>query len=254
MKKKKHSSNNNRKGHYRKWHRRFGVAASIFLLNLAVTGLLLNHYEALKLHQSYITSDWLMDWYGIESPESVNCLQSKQKRVCQIGDQIYLNETFWKEQADPILLFKTLEQESLLITSSHAFWLTKDLALIEDISFAEELGNTISSAGFINDQLTVETTSGKGYQFNSDFFSWEQTNSAPTLKRQAATEPTPALKDTLSNGYRHRQITHLRFVQDLHSGAVIGLSGKITNDLTALIIIWLVISGFITWYRRKNKK
>ena len=38
-----------RKNLFRKWHRRIGFTAAIFLLNLAVTGILLNHSDDLEL-------------------------------------------------------------------------------------------------------------------------------------------------------------------------------------------------------------
>ncbi|WP_223671184.1 PepSY-associated TM helix domain-containing protein [Kangiella shandongensis] len=251
---KQQSSQKKRKGHFRKWHRRFGIAASVFLLNLAITGVLLNHYETLNLHKSYITSSWLLDWYGIKSPQSVNCYESKQARACRIGEQLYLNENYWQDSSASILLFQEWQQEQLLVTSSSIYWLTNDLQLIEALAFSDELGSMAVAANIISNELIVETEEGDTYRFNTDFFGWEKTEILLHEKPQQTVDVSNDVQKDLRRHYRQRQITHLRFIQDLHSGTLFGLSGKIINDITALIILWLVISGFVTWYRRKNKR
>ena len=49
------------------WHRYMGLAAALFVVLLASTGLLLNHTERLGLAQRYISAGPLLDWYGIEA-------------------------------------------------------------------------------------------------------------------------------------------------------------------------------------------
>lgn len=251
---KQQSSPQKRKGHFRKWHRRFGIAASIFLLNLAITGVLLNHYETLKLHQSYVTSDWLLDWYGVEAPQSVNCFEANLARVCQLGEQIYLNDNYWQDSSASILLFQEWQQEKLLITSSHLYWLTNDLQLIETLSLSDEMDSIVAAANIISNELLVETEQQDTFRFDMDLFGWEKAEIPLQQKPQQTINISDDIENDLRRHYRQRQITHLRFIQDLHSGTIIGLSGKITNDLTALIILWLVASGFITWRRRKGKR
>ena len=54
-----------------KWHARLGVIASLFILSLTLTGLLLNHQEILGIHGSNITANWVLDHYYGEVPEGV---------------------------------------------------------------------------------------------------------------------------------------------------------------------------------------
>jgi hypothetical protein len=51
-----------------RWHRRIGLAASVLLLVLAVTGMLLNHSERLGLDGAHVRWSPLLDWYGL-APE-----------------------------------------------------------------------------------------------------------------------------------------------------------------------------------------
>lgn len=50
-----------------RWHRRIGIASAFFVFVLSITGIILNHNSALGLHKDFITSDWLLSWYGYDS-------------------------------------------------------------------------------------------------------------------------------------------------------------------------------------------
>ena len=82
---KKKQNDKRRKNLFRKWHRRIGFAAALFLINLAVTGILINHSDDLELHKTYVTSDWITKAYGIRSPNSARCIE--KLKLCQIGDR-----------------------------------------------------------------------------------------------------------------------------------------------------------------------
>lgn len=56
------------RGFYR-WHRRVGMAAALFVVLLTVTGIVLNHNAALKLHTVHLQSGWLHSWYGLPDPK-----------------------------------------------------------------------------------------------------------------------------------------------------------------------------------------
>ncbi|MDG1286140.1 MAG: PepSY domain-containing protein [Rickettsiales bacterium] len=49
-----------------RWHRQIGLAASLLMVLLAVTGIILNHNSALELQHQEISSEWLMNWYDID--------------------------------------------------------------------------------------------------------------------------------------------------------------------------------------------
>lgn len=50
-----------------RWHRRIAIVAAFFVIILAVTGIILNHNIALGINKDFITSEWLLDWYGYDS-------------------------------------------------------------------------------------------------------------------------------------------------------------------------------------------
>lgn len=248
---KKRQKQKKRNGVFRKWHRRLGFVASLFLFNLAITGVLLNHYEPIELHKSYVTSDWLLDLYGIQPPQQAQCFNNEQNKLCQIDDFIYINNLFWRQIESPVNGFVENSQGLLIATSKEIFWLTPQLDLIDKLSIQESLPHTTLQWWSLDDSLVARTKAGD-FQLNLDEMQWQPLQiSDPIIEPlQAASSPIEA---SLSQDYRGRQISHLRLIQDLHSGRLIGLTGQITNDLTALILLWLSISGFVTWKRRLKK-
>ena len=53
---------------------------------------------------------------------------------------------------------------------------------------------------------------------------------------------------------RGRGISLEKFILDLHTGSLFGLSGKIISDIAALAIIFLTLSGLYNlWMRKKNR-
>ena len=53
------------------WHRYMGLAAALFVIVLAVTGLALNHTQELGLDSNYVKSGALLNWYGVQAPENI---------------------------------------------------------------------------------------------------------------------------------------------------------------------------------------
>lgn len=48
------------------WHYTIGLFASLFLLLLAITGILMNHSRSLGFEQVDMSFSWLLKWYGME--------------------------------------------------------------------------------------------------------------------------------------------------------------------------------------------
>jgi len=269
----KNQKQKQRKKIFRKWHRRIGFSASLFLFNLAITGILLNHYEALNLHKKFIHNGLLLDWYGVKAPKNINCekIGTEDKgsnQVCQIDTLTYLiksrNEMaeLVTEGSPVISLVKNTSEIYLLTAKSltiynHQFELI-DRLILSDFEVFRDPADKIKAALIIDQQLLIKTQNQLLFLDQMTFeFQTYQTNSpiAFRLAQQfSQLDPIkePALFQSLQTQYRQKQITLLKFVQDLHSGQILMSSGKLLTDLTGLIIMLLAITGFITWQRRKN--
>jgi len=250
-----------RKNLFRKWHRRMGFTAAFFLINLAITGILLNHSDDLKLHEKYIESDWIVDLYGITPPDSAKCvdIHISKNNLCQLGEKIYLDEQQLVGSSSNLIGLVELDDLLYLATSQGLYIYTQEFELVEKIDDDSGLPTPIDSMSlldyFVNEEnipKLVITSQKKAWQLDQNEMQWKTT---------AIGAITPVefnfLKDEkltkLQNIYLDNQITYLKFIQDLHSGRVFSVSGKLVTDLAGIIIIVLVFSGFYAWQRRKNK-
>lgn len=245
-----------RKNFFRKWHRRLGFTAALLVVNLSITGILLNHYESFGLHQSYVDSDWLLNAYQIKSPSQINCFKAETTNACQLGELLYFNQQYQKKTEQKLLgLFKR-NSDLLLITDSTIELLTNDLELIESIDFYESI-NEKADAAFLVNGMPILALPSRSLIYDFDMEEWEafdlSTIENTDLSKPVSYQLSKDIESELKADYRTHQISHLTFIQDLHSGRVFGTLMIILNDVTAIILIILVISGFVAWQRRKNK-
>ncbi len=257
-----------RKSIFRKWHRRLGFAASLFLFNLAITGLLLNHYEGLALHTKYLSSEPLLSLYQIKAPKTASCFGDNLQKACQIGRFIYINQSFIQESESNLRLFTALKQQTILVSDKSLQVFTPELKLIDEVIHEDFFQSPVQHWSIHNGQLIAQLHKNVDdylneplYLFDFELFEWNKLDGATLNLNQSnqkvttlSTEQpvTQAELSALQSLYRQQQITLLRFVQDLHSGRILGFSGQTTNDITAIILLLLAISGFVTWQRRKN--
>jgi len=214
-----------RKNFFRKWHRRIGFTAALFLVNLAITGILLNHSDELSLHKRYVTSNWLVEWYGVKAPSTVSCLPEliSGRKICQIAEKIYSDNNLLVEESTNLRGFLEHQQLIYLATENTIYIYTKEMLLVEILNNDSDLPTPLSSIHRLKPEL-LDTFKLPSNEMNR-----------------------------LKSLYLGRQITLLKLVQDLHSGRILSLPGKLLVDLVGIIVILLSISGFIAWRRRKDK-
>ncbi len=250
-----------RKNLFRKWHRRIGFTVAIFLFNLAITGILLNHSDDLELHKRYIKSDWLINLYGVKAPSSGQCLlfNHLENNICQLGSKIYLGENQIISQAASLVGVVQLNGLFYLATRTEIYVYTEDFELVETLNKQIGLPIPIDEIELVRqpkkqnniDELLI-LSNQKSWSLDQESLSWDQSD----FKLKSSVPFIP-LKETqltlLQNQYLDTQITRLKFVQDLHSGRFFSLPGKLLTDLVGVIVILLAISGFYAWQRRKEK-
>ncbi|MCF7982624.1 MAG: hypothetical protein K9K86_11625, partial [Pseudomonadales bacterium] len=74
-----------------RWHRRIALIAAIFVVLLALTGLLINHANELGLDKQQLQGSWVARWYGIKKPEATAFSINHQWLAHDGVDSLYLN-------------------------------------------------------------------------------------------------------------------------------------------------------------------
>ena len=259
-----------RKNLFRKWHRRVGFAAAIFLVNLAVTGVLLNHSESLELHKRFVDSDWLVDWYGIKAPDKALCydINESSKQLCQIGEKRILENQIIVQNAPELIGISFFDKLYYVASREQISLYTEDWSLVETIEKSNGLPTPISRIGTSSptNEINIESyknsnsgqnaadrlvvTSGQqDYIFNPEEFTWVASQNS-SVKMNVTTPSAKYSLSQLQSVYLDNQINYLKLVQDLHSGRIIDSIGKWVTDIVAIIIILLAMSGFFAWQKR----
>jgi len=258
---KKKQKEKRRKNLFRKWHRRIGFAAALFLVNLSLTGFLLNHSEDFELHKSYVSSDWLIDLYGVKAPDSADCIKgfSPQNPICQLAEKIYYGNSLLINETSTLVGLVKLEQLFYLATQQKLYIYTDTFELVEIMDKSNGLPGTIlelirfdTTNDNINNPKILIKTENQQWSLQPNDLSWQLESPLSIMPVKLQMRKGDKIEE-LQNLYLDKQITHLKFIQDLHSGRIFSLPGKLLNDLVALIVIILALSGFFAWQKRKDK-
>jgi hypothetical protein len=233
------------------WHRRVGALIAVFLLMLAVTGLLLNHTERLQLADQPVKSDLWLSQYGLERPEVVSYPVGDGWLSHLGGNYAYLNEREVGYCEAPLsgavafteMIVVACDQVLLLLT------LSGDVIERVDHSYGLPEGGLQGLAG-AGEALLVKVT---GQWFQADMMSMQFSpypDAAVSVTRRDLPE---SLEQQLLLNFRGEDIHWERLLLDLHSGRLFGVSGVVWMDLVALMLIWVAGTGVWVWATRPRR-
>ena len=210
-----------------RWHRRFAVLVSLWLMVLALSGVLINHAHDWGLDRSPLPASLQGLLYGIELNADDGC------------------GSITIEDADCAGVFARLDLPNgmLLLKENSLLLLDGAGQLVEKLT-AGQLGLDQLRAGF-RENSGIYLRDGQKTVF-TDFDLMNRV----TLDSQAAA----ALNDRYwqVRGEDSQAISWERFFLDLHAARFLGSLAKPVNDLMAVLILVLAISG-IWLYRNKRK-
>ena len=235
------------------WHRYVGVSIAVFIIIIAVTGIMLNHTSQLALNKKYVQSNWLLEHYGITTPQNIKNYPVKSHWVSQWHDLLYLNaQRIGKTDKD--VIGAVLYQGMIIIAQDDALFLyTPEGELIERISGSEGVPSGIEAIGITDKkQLAVSAANGI-FTASNDLLFWKKSSSAITVWSGYADLPVD-LHQKILTLYRGSGLNLERVILDLHSGRLLGNWGIYFTDFIALLMIFLASSGFWLWTMRKKKK
>jgi hypothetical protein len=231
----------------RRWHRRAGIFACLFLLLLAVSGLVLNRSEELGLDQRFISSPSILGLFGIHSPELGPSFKVGEDYFVQFGDRIYRNGVPLISE-DGVLIGAIANPDYVLIaTQSPALLLLNEEGeLVERLGAADGLPKTILRMG-INDSGAAVLESAAGL-VDLRSLRWERDNIGE-VTWALAERPHDSLVQQIITVHRGHGLSVERALLELHSGRIAGETGRLLVDITGIISIVLALSGLLIWCR-----
>ncbi len=225
-----------------KFHRYTGLCVAIIIIMLAITGILLNHTENLKLDSHYVNSSAILDWYGIKPGEMQSTYKTNKQWVIQIAEQIFLEQQPVLKKNQPLLGAVATDSFYLLGFPNSLVLLSYEGDIIEQIQ------KPISKIAISGDQA-IFIESEKLTLFSDDgLLSWQQTQRTDINWSKPAKLPE-RIKLKVRKLSLNRIIPYERLILDIHSGRFFGSYGTVIIDIAGILFILLAFSGCWIWLR-----
>lgn len=233
------------------WHRTLGFFATLFVLVLAVTGLLLNHTGGLRLDEIYIENDTLLDWYGIKPDQPPLAYFTGAHWLTQIDNRLYFDDREIPGDPEP-LLGAVMSRDIIMVAFAHSLYLlTQTGDLIEKVTMQQGIPGVIRMIGTGPENEIIIRTGSANYYADADLQEWRPYRKI--FSNWSASGMLPVLlQEKLLRLYRGKGLSMERLLVDLHSGRIFGKAGAIVVDLAAILFIILAISGWCVWLKRRT--
>ncbi len=234
------------------WHRRAGLLAIVLVVILAITGIMLNHTETIKLDENYVESGWLLNWYGLEPAGEAISYNINGHRIAQWDNQLFFDDQTIMSSQQILRGVMQAEQFIVIALDSEIILLSNEGELIERMP----TGATFSSIirlGTKYQRATIETADTLFYMADEHMLDWDIT-SADDISWSATSELNEQQLASLRESFRGKGLSMERVVLDLHSGRILGSWGIYLMDAAAIALLWLSFSGWWVWWSRRKKQ
>lgn len=230
-------------------HRRMGLISALFVLVLAITGLVLHYSNVMGLDRSYVSSPALLTWYGIEAPETGAAFEAGSSIVVQIGQSLYLDGRLLSGAYSPLVGMVAAPFGFVIATRGELLLLTNRGEIIEEFGAQHGLPLPLSKLA-VSDGLFWLQSDGFVYQADFDRLEFVPVESAPRSWSETTQVPERLAAD-LTQQYTASLLSWERLILDLHSGQLFGAFGRILVDIMALLFILMAVTGVWIWSKRR---
>jgi hypothetical protein len=233
------------------WHRRLGLMAGVFVLILCLTGLALNHTEALRLDERHVSSTWLLGWYGISPPVVTESFAVGDSWVSLVEDRVYLGQHALPGRFSQLAGAVALGGTIIVIADGDALVLTETGSFIERLGRINGVPAGIRQIGVEQgDGLVVSAANGQ-YRSQVELLDWRPGEQGGGEVAWSVAQAVPTeLAGQLSRHYQSKILPLERVLLDIHSGRIAGGAGVLLMDLAAILLVLLAVSGGWIWIKR----
>lgn len=230
----------------RRWHARVGAVAALFLIFLVLSGLALNHSDALGLDRLEVKWPGLMAWYGLKAvcpPQGYPVGSSFF--AWQRGKWTLRGARVASGSGEPV---GAVEAARLVyVATSRGLYLYQPDGRLVDRMEGDALpGLPVTRLGRVGSRVALEA-GGQSYT-SADGLDWEKlASSAPVVWARLA--PIPKAEQERLAPLFSPELSLERVLLDFHSGRIFGRYGPLAVDLLALALLALGLTGLWMYWR-----
>ncbi|MEQ9144561.1 MAG: PepSY domain-containing protein [Parvibaculaceae bacterium] len=233
----------------RKWHRWLGVASALFLIWLAVSGLILNHAASLRLNEIRLEQSWLLALYGRDGAvDDATAFDLHGTSVSWAGRRLFLDgEPVADNVERPVA---AVRGENLIVVAGERqiSLLAPGAGLLETFS-PSGLPGRIAAMGTAGNRIVARTAGGRMFSADENAGRWTPFEGDVVWQNggSASSDVQRAMARHLGGG----DIPLHRVLLDAHSGRLLGLGGVLGMDLVAVLLLVLSVTGLWIWWPRR---
>ena len=230
----------------RKIHRWVGLLSALWLLQLASTGLLLQHADDFGLSNRFVSSATILQWFDYGKHQTA--WQANGEVLYQIDDQIIIEGNKSELAAKTVSVVKDNDRW-LVATKNNITWFTQKAEIINQIDDFDGLPTPIKNINVLRGVLSIISEKGSFSQNEQgDFLQhFYPIIESKTLSRTLTSEESEKL---LPLAFENK-LSYDKVIHAIHSG----LKGiPLLNTLSALALIYLALSGIYLFLKPSFKR
>lgn len=233
----------------RHWHARIGVLTALFFFFLVISGIALNHTDALRLDQRKVSAHWLMQWYGLKTESPGQGYLFDHGYFSWSGHQ-WVMDGHVIGADEPPLGATEVAGTRYVATASALYLYLPDGRLVDKLQGAALPAIPLRRIGSRGAWLLVDTP--QGVFASSDGLTWRPQQAAKDAWVHAQPLPLQARRHLAALFAPSLPLE--RIVLDLHSGRLFGRHGPLLMDTVAGILLLLSLSGVWIYWRSVRKR
>jgi hypothetical protein len=238
----------------RRLHRSFGIGSAVFVIFMVVSGIAINHSNDIGFDQQAVSQPLLLNWYGLNEPQSIYSFAVAEHWLSVAGSQLYLDGKSVSTVSNGV---GAVSAGQFLVVAGSKELLMVDLdgRLIERSRWDQPGAGNIEAIGVLADGAVVVRSMQKLWLADSDLLHWTPIK-ATSKPVWSSSDPAPEeIQQAIAQHFRGDKLDFEQVLLDIHSGRIFGKPGVLIYDLLALAVGFLAISGVILWVRgRRNGK
>lgn len=236
------------------WHRRIGAVVAVLVIFLAVTGVLINHSQALGWHRAPVHSATLAKLYQIPLQDLEQGFALDSRWIVQRGEQVLLDRQPVAECSAGLTGAALYQDMIAVLCVDELLLLDPQGQPVETLRGLPQPGRALA----LQDNALWVRSDSAIFGFDDAAGVWQPV--APEHAPQwILPQPLPTpLKTALNADNPVPGLTRERVLLDLHSGRLFGTAGVWVVDAVGVLICLLAFSGLLTWvgryYRRLRRR
>lgn len=231
-------------------HRFLGIVICLFIIILAVTGILLNHTSALRLDERLLQSSWLMQIYGIAEPQWNGTYTAGHHSISQWDEQIFLDQRRLNALNGKLRGMVSLPSMLAIALNEDLILLAEDGKLIDRINLpVPRPGNW--RLGISGHRLVVETN-GQFWISNEDISAFSMMPDGANVDWSLPARLSDSEIEAFTRTMTGPGLPVERMLLDIHSGRLFSRAGVLWMDAVGVMMVVLATTGVWVWWSRRR--